>query len=341
MKILIFFPVKNNFTHLWECYKNDKDIIKDISAELYFANSFCSFLSSILKVDYVYCWWWHTSVFQIIIAKILRKKVICTGAIHMYDYSGTEDTFFKKKILYKVLCKIALYLADANLFVSNDQKRQVTSHIKVKNPQTAYSSLDKNHLESHLRIKKNKKCNNTLKIASVLWLTKSTITRKGLIETLDALELLNNKNFVFYIMGKKDNGYDSLIDKIKNLKIKDKIKIITDLSTQDKYKILETVDLYIQPSHYEGQGNAVIEAMSIGCVPIVSRFAAQPEVVSEFGYIVNEICKGEIRKKIEMYLNLSVKDKNILKNNVLDYIHEKFSYDSRKKKIKKIFKSLN
>jgi len=174
-----------------------------------------------------------------------------------------------------------------------------------------------------------------------MWLTKSSMARKGLFETLDALELLNDKNFIFYIIGKKDNGYNNLITKIESLKIKNKIKVFTDLSTLDKNKILETVDLYVQPSHYEGLGNAVIEAMSNGCVPIVSRFASQPEVISNFGYIVNEICKKEISKKIEIYLNLSVEEKNILKNNILDYAHEKFSYASHLKKIKEIFENLN
>jgi glycosyltransferase involved in cell wall biosynthesis len=344
MKILIFFPIKSSYYRLWEYYKNDKDILDDISSELYFSNNFLSFLSSILKVDYVYCWWWHASILKIIIAKILRKKVICTGAIHMFDYSGTEDTFFKKKFLYKFFCKISLYLADANLFISNDQKRQITSHIKVNNPKVVYSSLEKEHLESYLKIKNNNNNNNknnVIIITSILWLTKSSIVRKGLFETLDALELLNDKNFIYYIIGKKNNGYDSLVAKIKNLKIKNKIKIITNLSTLDKNKILETTDLYVQPSHYEGLGNAVIEAMSKGCVPIVSRFASQPEVVSDFGYIVNEICKEEIRKTIEIYFNLSVEEKKKIKNNILDYAHKKFSYNSHLKKIKKIFENLN
>lgn len=340
MKILIFFPVKSSYSQLWEYYKNDKDILEDISSEIYYSNNFFSFLSSILKVEYVYCWWWHTSILQIIIAKILRKKVICTGAIHMFDYSGGKDTFFKKKFLYRVLCKISLYLADSNLFITNDQKKQVTSHIKVNNPITVYSSLEKTHLKNYSRSKGEKKYNNTINIASVLWLTKSSMARKGLFETLDALELLNDKNFIFYIIGKKDNGYNSLITKIENLKIKNRIKVLTDLSTQEKNKNLEKIDLYVQPSHYEGLGNAVMEAMSNGCVPIVSRFASQPEVISDFGYIVNEICKEEIEKKIKIYLNLSVKEKNILKNNILDYTHKKFSYDSHLKKIKKIFQNL-
>ena len=65
MKILIFFPIKHSYAQLWEYYKNDKDILGDISSELYYSNNFFSFMSSIFKVDYVYCWWWHSSILQI------------------------------------------------------------------------------------------------------------------------------------------------------------------------------------------------------------------------------------------------------------------------------------
>lgn len=339
MKILIFFPIKDSYAQLWEYYKNDKDILEDISTELYYSNTLFSFLSSILKVDYVYCWWWHTSILQIIISKILGKKVICTGAIHMFDYSGSKESFFKKNLFYRISCKISLYLADANLFLSYDQKNQITSHLKVNNPEVIYSSLEKNHLENYFRLKKNKNYNDKIIIASTLWLTKLSIARKGLFQTLDALELLSDKNFTFYIIGKKDNGYNILVKKIEKLMIKNKIKILTDLPSIDKFNILETVDLYIQTSHYEGMGNAVVEAMSRGCVPIVSRFSAQPEVVSDFGYVVNEISKEKIVKKIEIYLNLSIERKNMLRNKILDFSHKKFSYDFHLKKIKNVFKN--
>ena len=89
------------------------------------------------------------------------------------------------------------------------------------------------------------------------------------------------------------------------------------LNAIKKFNILDKVDLYIQPSHYEGLGNAVIEAMSRGCIPIVSRFASQPDVVKDYGYIVNEIDKDDIAKKILVYLNLTNENKDILRNKIL------------------------
>ena len=220
------------------------------------------------------------------------------------------------------------------------KKKQISSHIKVNNPKIVYSSLEKGHLDYYSDIKNKKNYNRTMIMASTLWLTKSSIKRKGLFEILDALESLNNENFIYHIIGKKDDGYDSLVNKIERLKIKNKIKIHTNLPTIDKFKILDTANLYLQPSHYEGLGNSVIEAMSRGCVPVVSRFAAQPEVVSEFGYIVNEVYKVDIAKKIFQYINLTDENRNILKNKILDYTHKKFSYDLHLKNIKAIFKSL-
>lgn len=340
MKTLIFYPVKEDYTQLWEYYKVDKEIIEDISTETYYSNNLWKFLLSIRKVNYVYCWWWHTSIMQIIISKILRKKVICTGAIHMFDYTG-ETTFYKKKFLYRILTKISLYLADANVFICNDQKNQIISHLKVNNPNVAYSSLDKNHLEFYSTLKKTKDFENKINITSTLWLTKSSIKRKGLFECLDALELLNDKDFQYFIIGKKGDGYELLIEKIDRMKIKNKVQILSDLSGDEKNKILMSTDLYLQPSYFEGLGNAVIEAMSCGCIPLVSRFGAQPEVVSKNGYIVYDINKEEIAHKIDDYFKLPKEQKNLIRIETLKYCHEKFSYDKHLKKVKNIFKNIS
>lgn len=341
MRILLYIPVKESYTQLWEYYKNDRDILEDISTELYYSNNFISFLFYVLKADYIYCWWWHKSILQIIIAKLLGKKVVCTGAIHMFDYSGSKETFFKRNYIYRLFIKISLSLADANLFLTNDQKKQITSHIKVNNPLVVYSSLEKKHLDNHRRLLKNKNYSNKTIIASTLWLTESSIKRKGLFEILEALELLNDQNFIFYIIGKKGNGYNKLINKVQNLKINNKVKIFTDVTSKKKFEILETANLYLQPSHYEGLGNAVIEAMSRGCVPLVSRFSSQPEVIGEYGFIVNEINRVEIAKKISQYLTLSDDEKNELRIDILNFVNNKFSYDLHSKSIKDIFNSLN
>jgi glycosyltransferase involved in cell wall biosynthesis len=329
MKILVYFPVEKKYLKLWEYYKVDYEVINKIAKKVYYADNFISFLYLVLKCDYLYLWWWHRSLPAILISKFLKKKVICTGAIHMFDLSG-ETTFYNKSYLYKIFNKISLFICDYNIFISNDQKKQITSHIKTNNPVTIYSSLDKNHLTLYSELKKSlfeQKFKN-LTFTTTTWLTKSNIKRKGLLETLESLESLNEIEFKFYICGKKGDGYEYLLDIIDKLKIKNKIKLITDISENDKLKLLKSTNIYIQPSYCEGLGNAVIEAMSVGCVPLVSRYTAQPEIVDDYGLIVSQINKEEIARKIFDYLNLKEEEKISYHISVLDYCHDKFSFET-------------
>jgi hypothetical protein len=46
-----------------------------------YSNNFFSFLIYIFKVDYVYCWWWHTSILQIFTAKILTSSDLSKSSL--------------------------------------------------------------------------------------------------------------------------------------------------------------------------------------------------------------------------------------------------------------------
>jgi glycosyltransferase involved in cell wall biosynthesis len=61
--------------------------------------------------------------------------------------------------------------------------------------------------------------------------------------------------------------------------------------------------VYVQPSHHEGFGLSVAEAMLAGCVPVVTAAAALPEVVGDAGVQVasdrpDEVAAG-VRRALE------------------------------------------
>ena len=199
MKFLVFFPVEKKYMKLWEYYRSDINLIKEISIKTLVTNNFWIFLKNIRNYDYVYSWWWHRIFLITIISKLLKKKIICTGAIHMNDMSG-ESTYFTKGFIYRFLNRFSLRFCSFNLFLSFDQKKQITKHMKVNNPRVVYSSLDKDHLSKYKILKKKiklKKFRERKKLITVLWLSMSSIRRKGLLETLDALYLIEKKNIFF------------------------------------------------------------------------------------------------------------------------------------------------
>ncbi len=69
--------------------------------------------------------------------------------------------------------------------------------------------------------------------------------------------------------------------------------------------LLGKYQFYVQVSMTEGFPNALIEAMACGCVPIVSRVGAMPEIVGDTGYILEKkdpnLLQELIQKAISEY----------------------------------------
>ena len=291
-KVIYYLPVHKQHTLRWEYYQVDLDMLKDSHANVIVCSSFKAVLKHILSANLVYCWWWHKSVHVVLLARLFNIKTYVTGAIHMYDISGSTD-YYGKSFFYRFFSKISLRLSHRNLFISKDQLRQITSHIKTKNPTLLMSSLkkDTNFLDN---IQKSKRYINfeKYKFITICWHTAEQYKRKGVFETLDALVLLKKKsniNFEWIILGGSGDGVLLLESRIKSLNLTKNVSLVLDATEREKYNLLLVSDLYIQPSWHEGFGNAVLESMSFGLPALVSRYTAQPEVVGSTGFVVLEL----------------------------------------------------
>jgi glycosyltransferase involved in cell wall biosynthesis len=59
------------------------------------------------------------------------------------------------------------------------------------------------------------------------------------------------------------------------------------LGAAERDRVLAESSVYVQPSRHEGFGMSVAEAMLAGCVPVVTRAGALPEVVGDAGVVVD------------------------------------------------------
>lgn len=74
-------------------------------------------------------WWWHPSLPVIVTGRRLGIRTVITGAIHIFhDVSGARD-FYSASWPFRFLTALGLRWADAKLFISHDQFRQITSHL--------------------------------------------------------------------------------------------------------------------------------------------------------------------------------------------------------------------
>jgi glycosyltransferase involved in cell wall biosynthesis len=74
------------------------------------------------------------------------------------------------------------------------------------------------------------------------------------------------------------------------------------LEQEDLDRLFREASVYVQPSHHEGFGIAVAEAMLAGCVPVVTAAGALPEVVDDAGIQVPSDDPREVAKGIEQAL---------------------------------------
>lgn len=332
--VIYFAPVQKQYFQKWEYYQVDLDMLNACFSNVIVCHSNWSFIKTIIfsRVSAVYGWWWHQAVIPVILARILKVPVYITGAVHMYDESGSPD-FFSKGILFRLACRISWRLSSKNFFISESQYRQVCSHEVVKNACVLRSSLSESFDIEKLKFSlARKNSSSRIKMLTIVWMTKDQLKRKSVYETLEAIKRLvkdGRKNFVWTIAGGSADGTKGLAYAIENLGLADYIKLQVDLSNEQKIELYNTSDLYIQPSYYEGFGNAVLEAMSYGLVPIVSRNTAQPEVIGDSGFIVEEINSEFIAKAIGEYLNLSSKQYSERRELVYKTISERHLFDYR------------
>ncbi len=345
-QIIFFAKVKTKFINDWEYYNNDIVMLKSFYSEVYISNNYFSFILDFIKYRNadVFCWWWYSSMPVLVLSKLFRRKnIFCTGAIHMFDYSGAPD-FYSSSILSRIFNKISLRIATHNLFISKDQLISITSHLKVTNPILLYPSLSFKY--------KNEEYGNNLNLINNLnenefnflyfsWLTEDQVKRKGLFHLIDAFDSLVKEskcNLKLTIAG-KDGGYlDNIKNYIKMLDANNFIFFKLNVSESEKYELYSKTDLLINPSFMEGFGNATLEAMSQGCPVLISRYGASCEVTGNTGYIVNDISSNEILDCLVNYTNLNLKERNLMRTKVIDRANLLFSFNKRIQNFSNILK---
>ena len=135
----------------------------------------------------------------------------------------------------------------------------------------------------------------------------------------------------FLHIGKWTNRKGDPCEKTINRVKKYAPKNVTFLGFLKKTELIghyKTSKYYLQLSRHEAFGVSVVEAMSYGCIPIVSNQYSLPEVIGGGGYIV---------KHLDHAVNILKQSNNINKKIDPDSIL-KFSVRKRKNSLEKVIK---
>lgn len=347
MKVLYYLPVSERYVSEWEYYQVDLDALRDLFDEVIVCDSVLKVLCSLGGAGAIYCWWWHTSMPVILLGRLLGIKTVVTGAVHMFDLSGARD-YYSGSWVFRLATALGLRWSDANLFISQDQFRQVTSHLYVNNPIVVRSSLGKiqprvqeDVLEARKSLKKVAK--GKVVFLSIVWQTQAQFQRKGIWETLGAMAFLKAAgvhSFEWVVAGREGAGTEIFRAKVRELGLSNEVTVLTDVSQEKKRELYLAADLYLQLSWCEGFGNAVLEAMSHGAPALVSRYTAQPEGVGDRGLIALDISPASIVERLRDFLAFDEVERRKLSEEALDRALTEFSYQKRVRELAAMFAGL-
>jgi glycosyltransferase involved in cell wall biosynthesis len=147
---------------------------------------------------------------------------------------------------------------------------------------------------------------------------------------LHAIRLLRDRgeSVQAYLAGLEGDGKAYLLEMIRELGIEDGVHYLGSLTREDKIRMLRENEIYVQPSHYEGFGVAILESMGCGACVIVRDVGAVREVVGDCGLYVSSSSPEELAMAIEKVLKDSVLRQR-LQNSATARAKSVFTFDKK------------
>lgn len=252
------------------------------------------------KIDLIHC---HTPVGGVlgrIVGKIYRiKKVIYTAhGFHFYKGANLANW-----LLFYPVEKILSKFTDV-LIVINSEDYEIAKRFYSKKleyiPGVGLDTKAIRELKVNREIKRKEL---GLKDDDIVLLSVGELNNnKNHIIPIKALSNIKNENIVYLIAG-KGSLKDYLEEQIKNLGLKDKVKLLGYRT--DVYELCKIADIYIFPSKREGLGLAALEAMASGLPLICSSIRGINDYAEDnkTGYCIDKDNIDKFTESLEKLIN--------------------------------------
>lgn len=241
-----------------EFYKVDIEALRKLGYEVVCVNSFLELIST--RCDLYYVWWFGYGVFPALLARLLGRPVILTGAVHTANCGGLRDWPWHKR----TLMKLAMKLATRNLFISRTDFAKLGG-FRPAHPEIAYCAVDVGaYSPIGVEFKRDL-------IVSITHLTKENVERKLLLESIEAFAQFarQHASYEYHICGSFGSALEDVRARIRACGMEDRVILRGRVSDGEKIEALRAARVYLQPSTCEGFGLAILEAMACG-TPVVT-----------------------------------------------------------------------
>lgn len=327
MSRIVFYcnETKSNL-ETFEYYKQDIDALKTLGHQVIICTKYREIP---FDFDIMFIWWWTYALIPVLLSRLLRKPCIVTGTYNFrfpIDFDGID--YFRRPAWQRFLIKKATTLCTLNLFVNQIELESCSKYFKLNNAHYFPHVLQDDYLLGPSTDRK-------IALFNISWCSKKNLIRKGIPELLEAIKLIKDEgiDIKLTLAGLKGDGTEFLLNKIDQLKITSETNYLGMISRDEKINLLRTNEIYVQPSHYEGFGVAIAEAMGCGACVIVCDVGAVREVVGNCGIYVTPGSPEELANAIKKALF----DNNLrqdLQKNAYQRIYDNFHFNKKLERLK-------
>jgi glycosyltransferase involved in cell wall biosynthesis len=241
----------------------------------------------VARSDLVFCWFASAhSLLPVFFAWLLRKpSVVVIGG---YDVANLPEINYGhqrgglKKLLTRLIFRFATRLSVISKFNYQDALNAKVSPGKIR---LIYCGIPLSQMELPPDVTRQ----GALTVGNV---NESNLERKGLRLFVEAARLLPEMPFV--VAGK---WADTGAEKLKEI-AGPNVTLTGRLSDEDLSAAYDRASFYVQASRHEAFGVAVAEAMLHGCIPVLARSGALPEVGGEVAVYIEELTPEAVAKAI-------------------------------------------
>lgn len=273
-----------------------------------FANPF-KLLAALRRADVIVGWWasWHT-FWPFTLAPLLRKpSLLIVGGFDTANMPEIGYGFQQgglKRALSRWVMRRATKLVTNSHYSQREIERNIgfaperveVIHHGVPDP---YGELPDDSGRRRMAL-------------SVGFVTHANLEIKGQRAFVEAARELPDVEFV--LAGPwKDDAVEGL-----RARATPNVTFTGWLEQEDLDRLFREASVYVQPSHHEGFGIAVAEAMLAGCVPVVTAAGALPEVVDDAGVQVPSDAPAEVAAGIRAALDAGPEARRRARDRILE-----------------------
>ncbi len=228
-------------------------------------------VKAVANSDLIYCWFasWH-SLLPVLLAKARRKpSIVVTGG---YDVASVPEAGYgsQRGGTRKRISQITLNNATRLLAFSE------YAAAETRNAVPAARNLDMIYLGVNpvAQPRFDQRVRRVLTVGAV-W--RENLLRKGLLPFVEAARFFPDIEFV-----QAGAWHDDSIDTLRKIATPN-VQFLGYVSDEKLEDLFATSLIYVQSSLHEGFGLSLAEAMSGGCIPVVTAAGSIPEIVGDTG----------------------------------------------------------